>query len=232
MSAVYDSFESPPLASSIEAPCCVLDRHSDPLFIVDPGRELHFSNVAAKRVLETHKSLKQQGRRLSMGSPAEDRRLEQLLASMLMGTGSGPAHSRGLRLHRSGTHQAWAVAVHPLRVQQSPGQSAPLFLLHAVSRLHSRGSLELMLRDLFGLSSAEIAAAMALLHTGSVDNAARALSVSRETVRTHLKAVFRKCDIHSTLELAALLRSTSLFGGPDPKRATDGRLNELCWEAT
>jgi len=75
-----------------------------------------------------------------------------------------------------------------------------------------------------------MAAATALLRTGSVGNAARVLSVSRETIRTQLKAVFRKCDIHSTLELVALLGSASLFSGPDPVRAASRQWSELRWE--
>jgi DNA-binding CsgD family transcriptional regulator len=201
----------------LEAVCFVLDRHSDPLFILDPSRKLHFWNVSARRVLETRQSLRQQRGHLSMGSPPEDRRLEQLLQSMQLSRGGGRGPARGLRLHRPGAQQGWVVAVHPLRTQHTGGLG-PLFLLHAVSRLHSRDTLDPLLRDLFGLTSAEIAAALALLHGGSVANAARALSVSRETIRTQLKAVFRKCDIHSTLELTALLRSASLFSGPDPTR--------------
>jgi DNA-binding CsgD family transcriptional regulator len=215
----------------LEAVCFVLDRHSDPLFILDPSRKLHFWNVSARRVLETRESLRQQRGRLSMGSPPEDRRLEQLLQSMQLTRSSGRAHSRGLRLHRAGAQQGWVVAVHPLKAQHNPAAPGPLFLVHAVSRLHSRGTLDPLLRDLFGLTPAEIAAALALLHSGSVGNAARALSISRETVRTQLKAVFRKCDIHSTLELAALLRSAALFSGPDPTRTPSNPWNELRWEA-
>jgi len=69
-------------APPLEAVCFVLDRHSDPLFIVDPSRKLHFWNVSAKRVLETRQSLRLQRGRLSMGSPPDDRRLEELLQSM------------------------------------------------------------------------------------------------------------------------------------------------------
>jgi DNA-binding CsgD family transcriptional regulator len=75
--------------------------------------------------------------------------------------------------------------------------------------------LDPLLRDLFGLSTAERAAALAVIRTGSVDNAAASLSVSRETIRSQLKAVFRKCDIRSTLQLAALIRSVGLFCGAE-----------------
>jgi DNA-binding CsgD family transcriptional regulator len=212
---------TPPL----EALCLVLDRHSDPLFIVDASRKLHFWNVSARRVLETRQSLRLQRGRFSLGSPPDDRRLEELLRSM-QSSSLGRASSRGLRLHRPGAQRGWAVAIHPLEPRQPQGEGASLFLFHAVSRRHSRGTLDPLLRDLFGLTPGEMAAATALLRTGSVGNAARALSVSRETIRTQLKAVFRKCDIHSTLELAVLLGSASLFLGPDPIRVTPRQWSE------
>ncbi len=215
-------------APPLEALCWVLDRHSDPLFIVDPSRKLHFWNISAKRVLDARQSLRLQRGHVSMGSCPDDRRLEGLLQSMRSGA-VGRSASRGLRLHRPGAQRAWIVAIHPLESKQPAGEGGALFLLHAVSRRHSRGTLEPLLRDLFGLTSGETAAATAVLRTGSVDSAARLLSVSRETIRTQLKAVFRKCDIHSTLELVTLLASASLFCGPDPVRAGPNHWSGLRW---
>jgi DNA-binding CsgD family transcriptional regulator len=204
----------------LAAVCSVLDRHPDPLFIVDAERRLQFRNLTARRVLETRSGLMQQRGRLSTGSIPDDRRLESLLAAIQTGSVSARPRTRGLRFHRAGAGRSWCVIVHPLPSRPPGGgsHSNSLFLLHTVARMHARTALGPLLRDLFGLTRAEAAAALTVVKTGSVGIAAQELSVSRETIRSHLKAVFRKCDIHSTLQLAALVRSTSLFAGPDRRR--------------
>jgi DNA-binding CsgD family transcriptional regulator len=202
----------------LAAVCSVLDRHPDPLFIVDAERRLQFRNLTARRVLETRSGLMQQRGRLSTGSIPDDRRLESLLAAIQTGSVSARPHTRGLRFHQAGAGRGWCVIVHLLPSRPPGGGSNSLFLLHTVARMHSRTALGPLLRDLFGLTRAEAAAALTVVKTGSVGIAALELSVSRETIRSHLKAVFRKCDIHSTLQLGALVRSTSLFAGPDRRR--------------
>jgi DNA-binding CsgD family transcriptional regulator len=109
------------------------------------------------------------------------------------------------------------VIVHPL-TSALPDEANPLFLLHTVARMQSRGALGALLGDLFGLTRAETVAALTVVKTGQIDMAAHELSLSRETIRSHLKAVFRKCDIHSILELAGLVRTTAVFSGPERKR--------------
>jgi DNA-binding CsgD family transcriptional regulator len=209
-----------PTPALLLATAAVLDRHPDPLFIVDTQRRLHFRNLTAKRVLESRSGLSQQRGRLSAGSIPDDRRLEALLATVQASTGMLRPQPRGLRLHQSGPGRRWYVLVHPL-TSGLPGGSNSLFLLHTVARMHSPGALGALgalLRDLFGLTRAETAAALTVVKTGQIDVAAHELSLSRETIRSHLKAVFRKCDIHSTLELAGLVRATAVFSGPDRRR--------------
>lgn len=201
----------------LTAVCSVLDRHPDPLFIVDRYRKLRFHNLTARRVLETHSGLSQHEGCLSVGSALDDKRLEGLLSGLRDGGVSPRPHARGLRLRRSGAGLGWCVIVHSL-TPPAGGHRNSLFLLHTFSRMHARSALSLLLHDLFGFSRAETAAVLAVIKSGGVNSAARQLSLSRETVRTHLKAAFRKCDIHSTLELAALIRAMSLFGGPDRRQ--------------
>lgn len=55
------------------------------------------------------------------------------------------------------------------------------------------------------LSPREIEVAVALVRVGDADGVARTLGVSPHTVRTHLKSVFRKLDVHSQTALVSRL---------------------------
>jgi DNA-binding CsgD family transcriptional regulator len=62
-----------------------------------------------------------------------------------------------------------------------------------------------VLVKLFGLTPAEAKLASLMAEGISVEQAAEALEISRETARNHLKAVFAKTATHRQGELVALL---------------------------
>jgi DNA-binding CsgD family transcriptional regulator len=61
------------------------------------------------------------------------------------------------------------------------------------------------LRALYGLTACEARVAATTLAAHSVDDLALRLGLSRNTVKTHLKRVFRKCEVASFAQLAALV---------------------------
>jgi DNA-binding CsgD family transcriptional regulator len=70
------------------------------------------------------------------------------------------------------------------------------------------GSRELsttVLRDLHGLTEAEAKVASALFTGCSTKEAAATLGISVNTVKAHLKGIFRKCGVRSQAELSQLL---------------------------
>jgi DNA-binding CsgD family transcriptional regulator len=54
-----------------------------------------------------------------------------------------------------------------------------------------------ILRDYFQMTDAEIAVCQQLFITGSIDNVAKELGISRNTVKTHLKQIYAKCGVKS-----------------------------------
>lgn len=64
-----------------------------------------------------------------------------------------------------------------------------------------------VLRDLFGLTRAQAAVACSLYEGRSVESTAAKLGLSLNTVRSHLKQVFSKCEVQSQAELLHLLAS-------------------------
>lgn len=63
----------------------------------------------------------------------------------------------------------------------------------------------LSLVALYGLTSKEAIIATHVLRHSSVAAIASALTLSRHTVRTHLKSIFVKCSVHSITELGILV---------------------------
>jgi DNA-binding CsgD family transcriptional regulator len=62
-----------------------------------------------------------------------------------------------------------------------------------------------IMQDVFGLSRAEAKLAFELIKNGSLAQATVRLSISKETARTHLKAIFAKTGKRNQAELAVLL---------------------------
>lgn len=62
-----------------------------------------------------------------------------------------------------------------------------------------------LLRDLHGFTDAEAKVASALFMGRSTKEAAAALEISVNTVKAHLKGIFRKCGVRSQAELSQLL---------------------------
>ena len=65
------------------------------------------------------------------------------------------------------------------------------------------------LRAAFGLTAAEARLAAQLVGSGSLNAAADALGIAKETARNQLKAVFAKTGTHRQAELVALLARLS-----------------------
>lgn len=64
------------------------------------------------------------------------------------------------------------------------------------------------LRDRFQLTKAEAALAVQLLEGASLADAASALDIAYNTVRSHLRAIFAKTGTHRQVQLVTLLRTT------------------------
>jgi DNA-binding CsgD family transcriptional regulator len=62
-----------------------------------------------------------------------------------------------------------------------------------------------VLRQLYGLTKAQAEVARSLYAGRSVEDTALALNLSLNTIRTHLKPIFTKCDVSSQAELLHML---------------------------
>jgi DNA-binding CsgD family transcriptional regulator len=188
----------------------ILDRYQNPLFIIDQDRTLVFRNNAAARVMGAKTGLSEKGGKLRLG-PKTDAALQRIMAGAYRSGNSAHSSCYGLRLTLSNGSRDWLLLVQPLEQSPRDKSAARTFLLQAVGRTRPRIVPSQALQDLFGLTERETAVVTELLRSGGVQTAASQLSLSRETIRSHLKRTFRKCNVHSKSELLSLLQCVSEF---------------------
>lgn len=186
----------------------ILDRFRDPLFLISPDRRLLWCNAPADRVLHSGSGLGERGGHLVLATATANEALDRILGDVSAATSVGHACARGLQIMRSTTH-TWLALLRPLFVQRISDEQA--ILLQLVARARPCTAPTTALRDLFALSQRECDVAVAMLRTGSLAEGSTLLHISRETARSHLKQVFRKCGVHSQEQLVTLLNNLCQF---------------------
>ena len=84
-------------------------------------------------------------------------------------------------------------------------QDAPAYCIWIFDVAGGKCISKNMLRELHGLTAAEADVAAALYRGLSIEDAGKELRVSVNTVKTHLKRVFQKCEVRSQAELLQML---------------------------
>lgn len=92
-----------------------------------------------------------------------------------------------------------------------PGASRGVVMVFAYVPDEGESVSQALVRKLYGLSERESEVASAVVAGRTLEQAAQALSVDKETVRSHLKRVFSKTETSRQAELVRLL-SVGLFG--------------------
>jgi DNA-binding CsgD family transcriptional regulator/PAS domain-containing protein len=189
-----------------------LDRSPHAMFLVARDGSVKHLNSAAEKLVEGGDAQLVAGRLRVNG---ESRRLDALMAQALAldptcrGAGSmAVPRGRGL----------------PLSLSVTPMRADPLSeLMHGPSALVSITDLEsgmdlpeCRLRDLFGLTRAEVAVARALFEGQTTREAAESLGVSFFTVRAHLARICEKTQTRGQVDLARLLMRVGGLAEPAP----------------
>jgi DNA-binding CsgD family transcriptional regulator len=187
----------------------ILNYCQDPLLIMGVDRKVLWCNAAGRRVLGSPGPLSTHDGRLLLGTASAERELDELLAAPPTQAAQG-THARGQRIERPGATRDWLLLLRPL--QPSPAGQSRAFFVHIVGRTRPRALPVQALHEIYGISAREAAVLVSLLRNHSLSESARRLHISRETVRTHLARIFRKCGVHSRDELLTLLHSCAQFG--------------------
>ncbi|MER8849544.1 helix-turn-helix transcriptional regulator [Mesorhizobium australicum] len=143
------------------------------------------------------------------GDPASDRRLQQFIAGAIAAERSATLPSEPVVIVRKET--PWLVAdAMPVTSFGSDFFSGARFILVLTDMTVRSLPDETRLRMIFSLSAAEGKLAKTLAAGHGIEAAASSLSISRETVRAQLRAIFAKTNTKRQAELSALLARVSL----------------------
>jgi DNA-binding CsgD family transcriptional regulator len=190
----------------------LLHRHAVPAIIVDTDGRISHHNDAALRLLKTRSCVGERRGRLFLRSTAAQSAFTEILLSAQRAPVASQWPTRGLRIARAGQRRDWLLAVSLLDFMSPAAPNVSYAVVQIIGRVWPRELSQQLLADLFVFTRAEVAVVTELGRGRNVAAAALQLGLSPETVRTHLKRIFRKCQVGSRPELLTLLSTLSVFG--------------------
>jgi DNA-binding CsgD family transcriptional regulator/PAS domain-containing protein len=192
----------------------VLDGLVTAMMVVNAAGHVVYMNAVAERIMAVADGPKVARLVLDAITPSEGRVLRQLVASALRVHRDVTASPGGvMRISRRSDRAPYEVLVSPISGTALglgfDGPLAAVFLRDPEARIVTPTD---RLRSLYQLTGAEARLMQALLAGETLDAIAERFKVSRETLRSQLKAVFLKTGTSSQVELLRLgLRGLAAF---------------------
>lgn len=179
------------------------------IVIVDRQRRPVYANRLAERLLKHGDGLTVSGGELKAATLRESDALRQLIASAVSAATCRSLNAGDVMVvMRPSLGIPMAIQVCPIRwgVELCGMASAKALILIRNSETHPSLS-DILLRKLYGLTSSEARLAIMISSGTTVQEAARILSISMNTARTHLKRIFSKTGTSRQAELVRVLAS-------------------------
>jgi DNA-binding CsgD family transcriptional regulator len=189
----------------------LLQRHTVPAIIVDIDGRISHHNNAALRLLKTRSCVGERRGHLFLRSAAAQSAFTDILLSARRAPAASQWPTRGLRIARAGQGRDWLLAVSLLDLLSPAGPDVSCVVVQIIGRVWPRELSQQLLADLFVFTRAEVAVVTELGRGRNVAAAALQLGLSPETIRTHVKRIFRKCQVGSRPELLTLLSALSVL---------------------
>lgn len=188
-----------------------------PFYVLDADLRLRHANAPGARLLGRGHGLKRCGERLDLDSQEQKQRLHQLVQAVA--DPSSAQQSRTMLLPQPIGYVPMVLNLFPLPLSIRTGlfgatATDPLVAILVRNAERGYSLCAERLKEYFGFTPAEARMAAALIDGSSVVEAARQLSISVNTARTHMKHIFEKTHTRRQTELAVLLVSTAAEGVP------------------
>jgi DNA-binding CsgD family transcriptional regulator len=184
----------------------IVDRLDRGVVLLDEKRGVQDANTLARRLLADGNGVAVRAGRFFFIDPALDGRFSRLIEGYRKGTpGAARAIAAVVRHNQSPPYR---VVVEP--VPRDTDERHVAFVIIFYGPLAWRGISVDVLVQLYGLTPAQADVARSLFTGQSVEETAAALGLSLNTVRTHLKSIFTRCNVQSQRELLHLLATGPL----------------------
>lgn len=185
----------------------VLDSITDGTVVIDPRARLLHANRPARELLAMACSGAAGAGRLAFVHHSTQAAFDRALArshSPAEDLSQAQRESQFLVLGADGAVIARATLRPLVRNRfQHGGIGASLLCLHG--QPHGKRVRTDSLRGLYGLTEAEARVAAQVVTAGSLREVASRLEISANTVKSHLKRIFLKCEVASLAQLSALV---------------------------
>ncbi len=206
------------LAESLrDAALYALDGSPEGVCLLDREGRVTWSSGAARRTFEGGDGITLDGCTLRGTTARDSARLQKAIGDCLDGTVGSPTL---VALARRGTDPPLAVVIdRAVRPESTTHASETVAVVGILDTSRAMLSPEPVLREVYGLTAAEARLAVAIGGGATLADVAKRTRRSTETVRTQLKAVFRKLGVRRQSDVVALVH----MAARGPYRLVDGR---------
>ena len=200
----------------------LLDSLPQAIFGLANDGALLFTNESAEHLLARGICFKLANRRLTTADPTQQSELDKAIASTMRN--DTPQTGQRLLLRRSDGGLPYAARLSHLSMDEAMPLVRPtvLIIVNVPEALH--GIETQCLSDLYGLTPCETRLASAILHGHSLQSAAQCQGSSIETMRCHLKSVFRKVGVSRQQDLVRILSELELSTVSQPPSADNSHM--------
>ncbi len=188
--------------------------------VLDQNGQVIECNPAAQAILDMQDGLRVVGKQLEANYTADNRKLQRLVRDALQyqhSKSSQVALTEALSVARPSGQLSWGVVVQSISPDQwTEGKHRPsvaVFVRDTEGKAHPPVKLA---QQLFQLTPAETSLAIQLANGLSLEEAAEALNIRRNTARAHLRSIFSKTGVRRQTELVRIfLNSVAWLGARD-----------------
>lgn len=176
------------------------------LVLDETGKVLE-QNLIARELLAANDGLKLVGGRLEASYPSDNRELQQLIRSAFARHSGDPLTvASAMSVSRPSGQVNLGVVVEPVPSQEwAEGKGQPAVLVYIRDAAGKSQASTAAAKQLFNLTPAETALAMELANGLSLEEAAEALNIRRNTARAHLRSIFSKTGVRRQTELVRII---------------------------
>ena len=183
--------------------------------ILDQNGMVIESNPAASSILDTQDGLKVTGGMLEANYANDNRKLQRLIRDALMHTQvSRLSMTEGMSVSRQSGQLNWGVVVQSISPDEwTEGKQRPSVAVFVRDTGGKADPPVKLAQQLFQLTPAETSLAIQLANGLSLEEAAEALNIRRNTARAHLRSIFSKTGVRRQTELVRIfLNSVAWLG--------------------
>lgn len=183
--------------------------------ILDQSGAIMRANHVADEMLRENDGIRRVKSGLQTDYAHENRELHRLISQALAGrTGGTPAVVKAMSIRRSSGHGKLGVLIRSIPLGESPegGRRPSVAVLIRDPERKSQASREMILR-LFDLTPAEASVAILLANGETLDEAATALNIRKNTARAHLRSIFSKIGVTRQTTLVRVLLNSVVWLG-------------------